>query len=89
MSGRFPADRFAAWQPGNTEFMTNKDSGTTPSEATRAQEETEAAAPHEADRPPTREEEQVAPQKASSDTERGYKDMAEKGAKVKGEGELP
>lgn len=74
---------------GNTEHMSNQDSGTTPSEATRSAEETEAAAAHQADRPPTAEEERSAPDKASGETEKGFNEMAERGAKVKGEGELP
>ncbi len=69
--------------------MTNQDSGTTPSEATKAAEEQEASASHTADRPPTAEEDAAAPGAASSETEKDYKEMAEKGANVKGEGELP
>lgn len=69
--------------------MTNKDSGTTPSETTRAAEETEAAVAHQADRPPTAEEEKSAPAQAGSDTSKDYQEMAERGANVKGEGELP
>jgi hypothetical protein len=69
--------------------MTNQDSGTTPSEATKTAEETEAAAAHRADRPPTAEEEQAAPKSASGETGKDYKEMAERGANVEGEGELP
>lgn len=75
--------------PGNTDYMSNQDSGTTPSEATRAAEEAEAAASHQADRPPTAEEEQAAPEQASPETAKDYKEMAERGAEVKGEGQIP
>ena len=69
--------------------MTNQDSGTTPSDATKAEEELEAQAPHTADRPPTSEEDSEAPTETSPETEKAYKEMTEKGAAVKGEGELP
>lgn len=69
--------------------MTNPDSGTAPSDATRAAEAGEAAAPHDADRPPTPEEEKAAPGGASAETAKDYKEMAERGAEVKGEGEVP
>lgn len=69
--------------------MSNQDSGTTPSDATQAAEETEASASHKADRPPTAEEEQAAPTEASGETSRDYKEMAERGANVEGEGEIP
>lgn len=72
---------------GNIEGMT--DSGTTPNDATRASEDSEATAAHQADRPPTTEEEQAAPTEASGETSKDYKDMTERGANVKGEGELP
>ena len=80
---------FAPLRAGNTEFMNNQDSGTNPSEATRAQEETEAAAAHKADRPPTGEEEKAAPTKASPESERDFKEMAKRGAEVEGEGQIP
>lgn len=69
--------------------MSNQDSGTTPSDATRAEEKTEAAAPHQPDRPPTGDEERAAPSKAGSETKQSFEEMAERGANVKGEGELP
>lgn len=69
--------------------MSNKDHATTPSGATRAAEEAESHAEHEPDRPPSPDEEQAAPDKASAGTEEGYEEMTELGAKVKGEGELP
>ncbi len=76
-------------RPGNTEFMNNQDSGTTPSEATRAHEETEAASAHKPDRAPTSEEAKAAPKQASPETKKGFKEMAERGAEVEGEGQLP
>jgi hypothetical protein len=69
--------------------MSNQDSGTTPSEATRAAEEAEAQAPHQADRPPTAEEEEAAPARASRETAERAKEMSELGAEVQGEGQLP
>lgn len=62
---------------------------TKPNDATRAEEAKEADAPHTADRAPTGEEERLAPKQASGKTAKDYEEMAELGAKVKGEGELP
>jgi len=62
---------------------------TEPSDATEAAEEREAQAEHRADRPPTSEEEATAPTSVEAGVEESYKEMAEKGAAVKGEGELP
>ena len=67
----------------------SKESGSNPSEETRVAEEAEAQASHQADRPPTREEEKADPTSASSTTEKGYEEMAERGANVKGEGQIP
>ena len=62
-----------------------------PSGATQEQEEREARAAHAPDRPPTGEEEKAAP--GRDDLGEGVaehaKEMAERGANVKGEGELP
>lgn len=69
--------------------LMSEETGTNPSEETRAAEEAEARASHQADRPPTQEEEKAAPSSASSETERDYQEMAERGANVKGEGEIP
>lgn len=65
------------------------ETGTSPSEETRATEEAETHALHRADRPPTAEEDKAAPGTASSQTEKNYDEMAKRGASVKGEGELP
>ena len=67
----------------------SNESGTNPSDETRAAEEAEAQAAHRPDRPPTSEESQAAPSSASPETEKGYDEMAKRGADVKGEGELP
>ncbi len=67
----------------------SKDSATNPSDETRAAEEAQAQASHRADRPPTAEEEKAAPTSASPETGKSFEEMAEKGANVKGEGELP
>lgn len=73
---------------GNKEGMSNE-SGTNPSDETRAAEEAEAQASHRADRPATGEEAAAAPSSASSETKTDYDEMAKRGADVKGEGELP
>ncbi|HWE56814.1 MAG TPA: hypothetical protein VG435_14975 [Acidimicrobiales bacterium] len=62
---------------------------TKPNDATRAEEDKEATAAHSADRPPTDEEAELAPEKASAETAKDYDEMAKTGAQVKGEGELP
>lgn len=64
---------------------------TAPDAKTRAAEDDEARAGHQADRPPTAEEDQAAPGRevVSEDTEKGYKEMSERGANVKGEGQIP
>ena len=62
-----------------------------PSEATREAERQEAQAEHAPDREPTANEERSAPER--DDLEEGvaenFEEMAERGAKVKGEGEVP
>jgi hypothetical protein len=72
------------------------DKRTTPSEATREEEQREAVKSHEPDRPPTDEEEEEAEQ-ALADSEssgdraevrRNYQDMAERGVQQKGEGKI-
>jgi hypothetical protein len=68
----------------------NESNGTTePNASTQQAEEEEAKAPHEADRPPTSEEESAAPTEADPGVASNFEDMAQKGANVKGEGELP
>ena len=62
-----------------------------PSGATQEEEEREARAAHAPDRPPTDEEDKAAP--GHGDLGEGVaehaEEMAERGANVKGEGELP
>ena len=62
-----------------------------PSEATREAEKREAHAEHAPDRPPSKEEEKAAP--GRGDMKEGvaenFEEMAERGANVKGEGEVP
>lgn len=62
-----------------------------PSGATQEEEDREARAAHAADRPPTDAEEKAAP--GRGDLGEGVaehaEEMAERGANVKGEGELP
>lgn len=67
----------------------SNESGTSPSDETRAAEKAEAQASHRADRPPTADEEAGAPPSASPSTENNFDEMAKRGAQVKGEGELP
>ncbi len=67
----------------------SNESGTSPSDETRAAEEAEAQASHRADRAPTAEEENAAPASPSPSTEKNFDEMAKRGAEVKGEGELP
>ena len=69
--------------------MSKPNSDTSPSDATTAEEEREAASSHDADRPPTDEElaaiegDQLDEKVADS-----YKDAMERGANVKGEGQI-
>ncbi len=66
-----------------------KDTGTTPSDETRAAEQAEAGAPHQPDRPPTAQEERAAPQSADPTAAESFDDMAKTGAQVKGEDSRP
>jgi hypothetical protein len=71
--------------------MGEKDQVSRANDATREEERRESRAEHVADRPPTKEEERSAP--GREDLEPGVKErfeeMAERGASVKGEGEVP
>ena len=67
----------------------SEETGTKPNKETRVEEEAEARASHRADRPPTAGEERAAPDAPSRATEKGYEEMAERGANVKGEGQIP
>lgn len=70
--------------------MSESNQGTTePNAGTQQAEEEEAKAPHDADRPPTSEEDSAAPTEADPGVASNFEDMAQKGANVKGEGELP
>jgi hypothetical protein len=62
-----------------------------PSDATREADERDARAAHAADRPPTKEEEKAAPDRGDLDegVADNFEEMAERGANVKGEGEVP
>ena len=62
-----------------------------PSDATHEEEQREAQAEHAPDRPPTDEEQDSAPgrEDLGEGVAEHYEEMAEKGANVKGEGELP
>jgi hypothetical protein len=70
--------------------LSESNHGTTePDAGTHQAEEEEAKAPHQADRPPTSEEEAAAPTEADPGVASHAEDLAQKGANVKGEGELP
>jgi hypothetical protein len=65
------------------------DDHTKPSPETRAQEREEAKARHDADRPPTGDEEAAAADlEVDPDAAKHYEEMAERGAKQKGEGRI-
>jgi hypothetical protein len=66
------------------------DEHTEVSDTTRQAEAEEADAPHEADRPPTPEEEASAEGRTvDPDVRAHYEEMAELGAEDKGEGRIP
>lgn len=62
-----------------------------PSEATREAERREAQAEHAPDRAPTANEERSAPKRGDlkDGVAENFEEMAERGANVKGEGEVP
>ena len=63
---------------------------TRPTAETRDAERDEAAASHEPDRAPTRAEEEAAEQNTlDPETAEHFEEMAERGAKQKGEGQVP
>ena len=63
---------------------------TRPSAETRDAEHDEAGAPHDADRAPTREEEEAAERNPlDPETAEHFEEMAERGANQKGEGRVP
>jgi len=68
--------------------MTEPD--TTPDDQTVAEDERDARAAHQADRPPTAEEEAAAEQAppVSPESSEAYAESIERGAKVKGEGQI-
>ncbi len=63
---------------------------TEPDEQTRQAESEDARSPHQPDRAPSPEEEELA-EELSPDPEvaRHYEEMAETGAEIKGEGQIP
>ena len=66
------------------------DEHTTVSDATRQAEREESAAAHHPDRPPTPEEEADADELAvDPEVRKNYEDMMERGAEIKGEGQVP
>jgi hypothetical protein len=66
------------------------DDRTKPSPETRAAEREEAGSRHDADRPPTADEETAAEDlEVDPDAATHYEEMAERGAKQQGEGRIP
>jgi hypothetical protein len=63
---------------------------TEPDEQTTAEDEQDARAGHDADRPPTDDEEAAAERagKPSPESEEAYKEAIERGAAIKGEGQI-
>lgn len=62
---------------------------TTPSDATQAADQADAAAAHEPDRMPTPEEEKIADSlELDPEVADAYKEQAERGAQQKGEGRI-
>ena len=70
-------------------MTSSENSHTEPSGATEEAEAEEANAEHVAGRGPTPDEEAAAPDHVEPGVAESYADMAERGAHVKGEGELP
>ncbi len=61
---------------------------TDPDDATTEADEADAQASHGADRPPTAEEEAAAPESVDPKVAEAHKEANERGAAVKGEGEI-
>lgn len=59
-----------------------------PTDATVQADEADAIAAHDADRPPTPEEEAAAPTEVDPAVAEAYEDAMERGAAVKGEGQI-
>jgi hypothetical protein len=69
--------------------MSTPNSETSPSDATTAEEGREAASKHDADRPPTDEElAAIKGDGVDKEVADSYKDAMERGANVKGEGQI-
>lgn len=71
-----------------TEWADADEPNTVPSGSTLEADRADAAARHDADRPPTPEEEAAAPTEADPDVAEAYGAAAARGAAVKGEGEI-
>lgn len=63
-------------------------SDSSPSEMTTKSDEADAAAAHQADRPPTPEEEAAAPTEVDPAVAEAYEAAVERGAEVRGEGQI-
>jgi hypothetical protein len=63
---------------------------TEPDDKTTAEDERDAQAAHDADRPPTEDEEEAADRHSSLDpaSAEAYKDAIERGAAIEGEGQI-
>lgn len=82
---------FVPGETGKSLCMGENTQNSRPSDATLEEERREAKAEHAPDRPPSGEEENAAPER--DDLKEGvaehFEEMAERGADVKGEGEVP
>lgn len=68
--------------------MTDAHDHTVPDDDTTEADRGDARAAHEADRPPTEEEEAAAPTEVDPEVAEAYKQANERGANVKGEGQI-
>lgn len=72
----------------DTEWADPEEPNTVPSGDTVTADRRDAQAAHRADRPPTPEEEAEAPSEVDPEVARAYEEANERGANVKGEGEI-
>jgi hypothetical protein len=72
----------------STEWSDAEEPNTVPSGDTLEADRRDAAAAHDPDRPPTPEEEAAAPSEADPGVSRAYEEANQRGANVKGEGQI-
>lgn len=90
MTGSDPANQAEAAyvEQNDTEWADPDEPNTVPSGDTVDADRRDAKAAHDADRPPTAEEEAEAPTKADPKVAKAYEEANERGANVKGEGQI-